>query len=137
MKRRSAQRLDLDELRKLKVGRFRPRPHYDADSDTLTLFVAPDEARRERVDRFLTIYRARDTNAVVGCHVKDVRHVLLKNLKAMHLGIEAKDITLSLLLHTVPLATDGSVASRRYLEVLAPLSRAAGKVRVPALVGAN
>jgi hypothetical protein len=137
MTRRNEKRLSLAELRKLKVGRFRPKPHYDPETDTLTLFVAPDEARRERVDKFLTVYRALGSNAVVGCHVKDVRSVLLKNVKAMHLGIEAKDITLSLLLYTAPLASDGGVASRVYREMLAPLSRIAGKVRIPELVGAN
>jgi len=136
MTRKHPTLLPLSALRKLKVGAFKAKPHYDPETDTLTLFVAPDEAWREPIDRFLTIYRAQRTNAVVGCHVKDVRRVHLKNIEAMHLGIEARNITLSLLLYTMPLATDGRVAWRRYREVLDPLSRVAGKVRVPELVGA-
>jgi len=132
-----ARHLPLSELRKLKVGGFRPKPHYDAESDTLTLFIAPDEARRERVDRFLTVYRARQTNAVVGCLVKDVRGVLLKNLQAMHLGIEARSVQLSLLLYLVPLVAEGDVASRKYREVIEPLSRVAATVNVPELIAEN
>lgn len=122
-------------------GTFKPVPYYDAETDTLTLFISDAESSRERVDPYLTVYRSIKTNAVVGCHIKQVKKTLLKRLQALRLGVEASDLTLSLLLYVMPhagAAQQGArrpVASSRYAEVARPLARVASKVRIPALIG--
>lgn len=121
-------------------GSFKPVPFYDAETDTLTLFISDAESTRERIDPYLTVYRSIRTNAVVGCHIKQVKKTLLKRVQSLRLGIETADLTLSLLLYVMPHAgaegagTRRPVESRRYAEVAKPLARIASKVRLPELV---
>jgi hypothetical protein len=119
---------------------FRLCPTTMPETDTLTPFISmPSPLASGR--SVPTVYRSIKTNAVVGCHIKQVKKTLLKRLQALRLGVEASELTLSLLLYVMPhagAAQQGArrpVASSRYAEVARPLARVASKVRIPALIG--
>jgi hypothetical protein len=131
-----------EELGQRAPGAFKPKPFYDPDCDSLTLFVADDESERERIDRYLTVYRSLKTGAIVGCHVKYVKKVL-ETVQAFHIGIETREMTFGLLLLGVPMAELRERAqppkyeSRVYQEVLSPLAKALGATRLPKMVATH
>jgi hypothetical protein len=55
---------------------FVPRPHYFQDGDYVTYFSSDQLAFEERIDELLTIHRSMETNAVIGCKINGVRHIL-------------------------------------------------------------
>ena len=55
---------------------FYPVPHYSALGDFLTYFFRDDRAYEQRVDELLTIYLSMETDELVGCKIKGVRHIL-------------------------------------------------------------
>lgn len=129
-------KLNWNELAQQPPGPFKPEPHYDADSDTLSLFIRDDESYRERVDTLLTIYRSIATRDVVGCHIKHV-HRILKTVNAFNLGVTAGGITIGMILLGLPLVEgqEPVVRGTHYLEVVEPITREAGHrvVSIPAI----
>jgi hypothetical protein len=128
--------MSWDNLKGAEVGPFRPTPHYDPDSDTLSLFVSDDESYRERIDKLLTVYRSFRTREVVGCHVKHVRRIL-DTVHMFKLGIESRRIKIGLLLLGLPLASGASgliFEGRNYEEIIRPITEHAGaeEITVPA-----
>ncbi len=89
------------EMGSTQASHFEPHPYYDEESDAFTLYIAEDESKRERIDRFLTLYRSIETGELVGCHLKDVKKVL-STFQAYNIGIKTESITLGLLLLAVP-----------------------------------
>src|SRR5262245_36335900 len=120
----------------VRIGPFEPEPYYDPDSDTLTLVVKDDPVKRERVNRYLTVYRSRASNDVVGCLIKDVRKDLLSDSSGFKINIAARELTLDLLLYSLPLKSGGYFKVLNYCEVLKPLMEAAEDVHVNELIGA-
>jgi len=55
---------------------FRPVPHYFAQGDFVTYFFRNERAYSQRVDDILTVFLAFDTNELVGCKIKGVKHIL-------------------------------------------------------------
>lgn len=106
---------------------FQVHPHYDADSDSLTLFIDDAESYRERVDALLTVYRSIESNAVVGCHIKHVTKIV-NTVHAFKLGIQSGRIKIGLLLLGLPLAEDGQIQmkSAEYKEIIGPIADRAG-----------
>jgi hypothetical protein len=66
----------IEYLKTNKPSGFTPKPHYSADGDSLTFYFKNMESYGERVDNFLTVYRAMDTGELVGCQVKGVARAL-------------------------------------------------------------
>lgn len=113
-------------------GEFRPgTPHYDADSDSLTIFIADDESYREHIDRLLTVYRSNRSKEVVGCHIKNVTRIAA-TVHAFHVGIESRQVTIGLLLLGIPLTGESTpvIEMRRYREIVQPIAEQAGASEV-------
>jgi hypothetical protein len=55
---------------------FVPTPLYTPEGDSLMFFMKDEESYRERIDELLTVYRSMETNGIVGCQIKGVRHKL-------------------------------------------------------------
>jgi hypothetical protein len=66
----------IDYLRDNPCKGFRPVPHYSADGDFLTYHFRPEAGYEERVDDFLTVYRAFETGQIVGCKIEGVKRIL-------------------------------------------------------------
>lgn len=132
---------DWDALGSFQPGPFKSVPYYDALNDCLTLYISDAESYRERIDRYLTVYRAIEDGKIVGCHVKYVKK-LLEAVHAIRIGVKTETMTLGLLLLAVPLVeideTDEiRVRTRKYREVLEPLSQVAGATKLPELATAG
>lgn len=128
--------MNWDNLMDGPPGSFAPTPHYDPDSDSLSLFIAEDESYRERIDKLLTVYRSFRTREVVGCHVKHVRRIL-DTVNAFHLGIQSRQIKIGLLLMGLPLSggpEEQVMNSTTYREIIRPIAERAGseEITVPA-----
>ena len=124
-----------DNLKSKPVGRFETTPHYDPDSDSLTVFIDDTPSFRERIDRRLTVYRSMETKQVIGCQIKQVKAVMA-TINAFHLGIEADGVTIGLLLLSLPQVGAGtwSIQIDRYREVVRPITERVGGARIPDLV---
>ncbi|MBI3843628.1 MAG: hypothetical protein HY292_03215 [Planctomycetes bacterium] len=130
-----------DELEKGPIGPFRIAPHYDRDGDTLTLFIKPDEAYRERIDKLVTVYRSFATKEVVGCHIKGVRKKLLRAIKGFAVNIESGNLTLGLLLMGLAYTDSdkNQIETHNYREVVEtvqPIIDSIGSTPLPDLVEA-
>jgi hypothetical protein len=55
---------------------FRGVPHYFAQGDFVTYYFRNDPCYAERVDDLLTVFLTFDSNEVVGCKIKGVKHIL-------------------------------------------------------------
>lgn len=66
----------LDFVRNNKPKGFNPRPFYSAEGDSLTFFFENKEYYRERIDDFLTAYRAIDGRGLIGCQIKGLPRAL-------------------------------------------------------------
>ena len=126
--------LPWEGITELPRGEFQPTPSYNPDTDTLTLFIADEDYKRERVDRYLTVYKSLESGKVIGCHIKNIVSSLLKDVEAMHLGVKSEDVTLSLVLSTIPIAAGDEVPTLVYQELVRPLSPFGEHVRLPELL---
>lgn len=64
------------EENKTESRAFAPTPLYTPEGDSLMFFMKDEESYRERIDELLTVYRSMQTNGIVGCQIKGVRHKL-------------------------------------------------------------
>jgi len=127
-----AEALSWTELESSVPGPFQPVPHYDQDSDSLSIFIKDDESYRERIDPLLTVYRSLATNQVVGCHIKHVKKIL-STCRAFKLGVKSKDVTIGLLLMGLPLAEQqgkGNIFYQEYREIVEPIAARVGETEV-------
>src|ERR1700720_4609324 len=61
---------------KTETEAFVPSPLYTPEGDSLMFYMKDEESYRERIDELLTVYRAVETNEIIGCQIKGVRHKL-------------------------------------------------------------
>lgn len=66
----------IEFLKTSKPKGFQPRPHYSAEGDSLTFFFEDTPYYGERIDDFLTAYRAMDGHGLVGCQIKGLPKTL-------------------------------------------------------------
>jgi hypothetical protein len=55
---------------------FRPIPHYFPQGDFVTYYFRNERCYAQRVDDLLTVFVAFDTNELVGCKIKGIKHIL-------------------------------------------------------------
>jgi hypothetical protein len=55
---------------------FRSIPHYSAQGDYVTYYFRNDPCYAQRVDDLLTVFLTFDTNELVGCKIKGIKHIL-------------------------------------------------------------
>ena len=65
-----------DYLRDRRPKGFRSAPSYFPLGDYLTYFVSDEPCHARRVDDVVTVYLSNDTDRLVGCKVKGVKHIL-------------------------------------------------------------
>jgi hypothetical protein len=124
-----------EDLKAAHTGEFVVSPFYDPDTDTLTVYIRDEPSCRERIDRYLTVYREFQTGEVTGCDIKHVRRKLLATVRLFNIGIEPESLTLGVLLLAIPLADVPAEEwaqrppSRVYRELVQPLTSAAGSMR--------
>ena len=66
----------IEYLKTNKPAGFTPRPHYSAEGDSLTFFFEDKPYYGERIDDFLTAYRAMDGHGLIGCQIKGLPKAL-------------------------------------------------------------
>src|SRR5947208_6737345 len=88
---------------------FVPSPFYTPEGDSLMFYFKDEESYRERIDELLTVYRSIQTNLIIGCQIKGVRHKL-DELNKFVVTVTDKEVELGLLFLTyMASATDETV----------------------------
>jgi len=97
---------DIDE--RTPVGEFRPRAHYNASTDTLTLRLSDEPHVAERIDTLLTVLTAAgDPQRPVGFVLKNIRkHLVESKLGTSIFAGPASEIAVSKILLTALLAAE-------------------------------
>lgn len=102
-----------DYLKANKVGQFKPAAIYSPEGDSLTFIFEDARYYRERIDDFLTVYRAMEPGEsegrLVGCQLKGVPKVL-ELCGDFKLTVRDKPITMTLIFLTCVLKADNDVA---------------------------
>jgi hypothetical protein len=65
-----------DYLKTHPAKSFRAVPHYFPQGDFVTYYFRNDPCYAQRVDDLLTIFLAFDTDELVGCKIKGIRHII-------------------------------------------------------------
>lgn len=116
----------LDFLKNNKPQGFNPRPFYSGEGDSLTFFFENKECYRERIDDFLTAYRAIDGHGLVGCQIKG----LPKALELLgDFGIRISDGKVSLAM--IFMAYMAQTMEEESKECYRELGRMAGNTSIP------
>ena len=69
------------------VKKFEPFAFYNADGDCLEFFAKGEKYYGERIDDYVTVYRAVESNEIIGSVIKNVR-ALCKELSVTRPRIE-------------------------------------------------
>ena len=68
---------DLMELvEKHREGQFTPYAYYGSEEDALTMYWKGDADYARRLNSRVTVFLSLDSDELVGCQIKSVRHVL-------------------------------------------------------------
>jgi hypothetical protein len=78
---------------------FEPSPMYTPEGDSLMFYMKDEESYRERIDDLLTVYRSVETNEIIGCQIKGVRHKL-EELSKFLVTLKSTELELGLLFLT-------------------------------------
>lgn len=90
---------------------------YDPDGDCLE-FIAADEAFvGERVDKWVTVYRGRDSGEVVGSLIKNVKELLSKN-PGLAIEIRSGPVCLSHILLAPKFSATSELSVRIYRQII-------------------
>jgi hypothetical protein len=81
------------------IKAFEPTPLYTPEGDSLMFYIKDEESYRERIDELLTVYRSIETNEIIGCQIKGVRHKLAE-LSKFFVTVTSKELELGLLFLT-------------------------------------
>jgi hypothetical protein len=116
-------------------GEFRSVPFYEPETDMLHLYIADEEDWGDVVDGRLTLFRSFKTNAVTGLSLGSIRRRLLPIVQTFGLEQDLEHVTVGMLLLAAAIAAadDGDrckLSGPEYVEAVAPICQAAGKMRV-------
>jgi len=106
----------IDYLKATKPKGFTPRPCYSVEGDSLTFYFEDVSSYRERVDDFLTIYKAVGSDKLVGCQIKGLPKAL-KLLGDFGLVIQDKTVRLGMIFMACMAASPQPASRGRYLEL--------------------
>jgi len=73
-----AEELDIDRLIGSMKREFEPRPYYSPESDALYFYCENEDYAAERIDCWLTVFRAFSDNRIIGFKIKNVKILLSK-----------------------------------------------------------
>ena len=86
----------MEYLADKKADAFRPHPHYQRESDSITFFFKDEDAIARRVDDLLTVYVSAKTEELVGAKIKGVQQIL-RTLGSFGATIQDAELTLGML----------------------------------------
>jgi len=81
---------------KAQEGAFKPYACYGSEEDALTFYFKEDADYARRLNSRITIFLSQETNELVGCQIKSIRHVL-EDLGWFDVDIQHGKVKLSLL----------------------------------------
>lgn len=96
---------------------FEPMPLYTPEGDSLMFYMKDEESYRERIDELLTVYRSIETNEIIGCQIKGVRHKL-DELSKFLVTLKSQELELGLLFLTYMAMASGDETVRHSYEFL-------------------
>ena len=105
-------------LKSKKPAGFAPRPFYSSEGDSLTFFFEDQPYYGERIDDFLTAYRAMDGDGLVGCQVKGLLRAL-RLLGDFGLIVSDGNVSLTMIFMVIALMAENErpEATARYKEL--------------------
>jgi hypothetical protein len=107
----------IEYIKQNKPKEFKPRPFYSNEGDSLTFFFKDAPYYRERVDDFVTAYRAIDGRGLVGCQIKGLP-AALKLLGNIKLDVSDGRVKLSMIFMALIAKTPAEQeAKERYVEL--------------------
>ena len=81
----------LNVLQRERLAPFKSSCYYCPEADALNLHFRADEYYAERVDDRLTVYLSLDSDQLVGCQVKGIRHTLHR-FEGFGIGVSGQDV---------------------------------------------
>ncbi len=120
----------IEFLKANKPGAFRPEPDYSAEGDSLTFFFEDHEYYGERIDSFLTAYRAVDSDDLVGCQIKGLPKAL-ELLGDFGIAISDGNVLLTMVFMALMAQTPEREAVECYRELGRLAARSKPEIRVP------
>ncbi|MFH1108407.1 MAG: hypothetical protein V1790_04305 [Planctomycetota bacterium] len=116
-----AKDLDVDAILKEFPSRFESRPSYSAAGDCVEYFFEDTDHFAERIDCWLTVYRAFDDRRVIGFKLKNVK-ALVSAFDALGLDVRISKnaciIRIQPLIAFVPWVQPESANTATYRDVL-------------------
>lgn len=111
----------IDEIMKVGPGPFEARPTYSATGDCVEYFFEDADHYADRVDCWLTVYKAFSDKRLVGFQFKNVA-ALLSKFKALGLDCRVSGsnwaIRLDLMIAFVPYVEKSAATDKSYLDVV-------------------
>ena len=104
---------------------FAPSPLYTPEGDSLMFYMKDEESYRERIDELLTVYRSIETNEIIGCQIKGVRHKL-DELSKFFVTVTSTELELGLLFLTYMAMASHDETVRHSYEFLGEQARNLG-----------
>lgn len=95
---------------------FNPAPFYSPHGDSLTFLFQDRPYFAERIDDFLTVYRAQTSDELIGCQIKGVTHAC-ELLGDFGITMASDQVRLSLLFFALLQASDSERAEHFYFEL--------------------
>jgi hypothetical protein len=96
---------------------FEPAACYDPDGDCLEFHCSEEPFTAERLDKWVTVYRGRESNEVVGSLIKNIRQ-LLSAFPGLRIDIESGPVKLEHMLIAPWYANGDRIAHGVYREVV-------------------
>lgn len=98
---------------------FSPTAYYDADGDCIEFFLSNEEFRAERLDRWVTVYRGRQSGEIVGSLIKNIKRELFVKFPGISLDVVSHRVHIKHILRAPAWSTDDELVHKVYREVLA------------------
>jgi hypothetical protein len=129
-----------DYLRDHKPQQFKAVPIYSPEGDSLTFIFEDTQFYRQRIDNFLTVYRAMDSREggkvgrLVGCQLKGVP-TMLKSVGSFGVTITNHPIKLFMVFHLY-MATADQQVQHFYLDLANRIEAKTAEIRRDQLMAA-
>ena len=125
------QKLDADKLIKRFPSKFEPKPFYSQTNDAVYFYHEDADHHAERIDCWLTIYKAFDDERLIGFKIKNLK-VLLSRFDALGLACRVSEgsweILLQPILAFIPMAVESAtVHLPDYRDVLTSFGSSIGE----------
>jgi hypothetical protein len=96
---------------------FTPGLHYDQDGDCLEFLVSNEAFVAERLDKWVTVYRGRESGQVIGSLIKNVRELLQRN-PGLRIEVESGPVRLSHFLQAPKFSATSEPVVRMYQQII-------------------